>query len=271
MSHHHPSRTRRTVIATIAAGSLGSSAGCADTGSGTAGEGALSQVTVEETDLVVEYDPDTSATGVAVIAPSGEAFAERELTPGASRETIPIGTAYPPGTYTVQLVDDQTVVAAVEQPLRPDVVIRELKLGRNHPEEMYEEATDQVVRTETILQVENKGSGPEKLVQLRFEGYVPRPTPERSDDSGIVVVSEQPEFHAEPVVAPGSSIELYSRVFPFSSSSQEVNCEPGGSRGQFTVTLVGTVSDKDTQRRYRATYNGEDLLTCNISIQGEDQ
>jgi hypothetical protein len=151
--------------------------------------------------------------------------------------------------------------------LRPDIVIRELKLGRNYPEEMYEEAANQVVRTEVILRVENQGSGPEKLTQLQFGGYVPRPTPEESDDSGIVVVDEQPDFHTEPVINPGDSVELYSRVFPFSSSSQEVSCEPNGSDGQFTVTIVGTVCEENTQREYNVTYRGEDLLTCDISIQ----
>jgi hypothetical protein len=255
------------VLTTIAAGSL-AGAGCTDSRSTSSpGAGAISRVDVDDTELVVEYDSETSATGLAVIAPSGEAFAERQLTPGASQETIPIGTAYPPGMYTVQLIEEDSVVAAVEQSLRPDVVIRELKLGRNHPKEMYEGAADQVVRTEVILHVENQGSGPEKLIQLLFGGYVPRPTPEGLDDSGIVVVDEQPNFHTEPVINPGDSVQLYSRVFPFSSSSQEVSCEPNGSDGQFTVTIVGAVSEENTQKEYNVTYRGEELLTCDISIQ----
>ena len=267
MTHTTPSTTRRSVLTTIAAGSL-AVAGCTDSAStGLPGAGDISRVDVAGTELVVEYDAETSATGLTVIAPSGEAFAERQLTPGASQETISIGTAYPPSTYTVQLVDEQSVVAAVEQSLRPDVVIREVKLGRNHPEEMYEGAANQVVRTEVILHVENQGSGPEKLIQLQFGGYVPRPTPEGSDESGIVVVDEQPVFHTEPVINPGDSVELYSRVFPFSSSSQDVSCEPSGSDGQFTVTVVGAVSEETTQREYNVTYRGEDLLTCDISIQ----
>ncbi|ELZ39212.1 hypothetical protein C463_17373 [Halorubrum californiense DSM 19288] len=267
MTHTYPSITRRSVLTTVAAGSL-TVAGCSESRApATTGAGAITEVRVDDTTLVVEYDADTSATGLAVIAPSGEAFAERELTPGASQESIPIGTTYPPGTYTVQLVDADSVVAAVERSLRPEVVIRELKLARNHPEEMYEGATNQVVRTETMLHVENQGSGPEKLVQLRFDGYVPRPTPEQSDDSGIVVVDDQPEFHTEPVIDPGTSVELYSREFPFSSSSQEASCEPNGSDGQFTVTLVGSVSGDSTQQTYEVTYEGEDLLTCDISIQ----
>jgi hypothetical protein len=132
---------------------------------------------------------------------------------------------------------------------------------------MYEGAANQVIRTETILRVENRGSGPEKITQLQFGGYVPRPTPDDSDDSGIVVVDEQPEFHTKPVINPGDSVELYSRVFPFSSSSQDVRCEPNGSDGQFTVTIVGAVSEENVQRAYRVSYKGEDLLTCEISIQ----
>jgi hypothetical protein len=255
------------VLTTIAAGGFGMVAGCTNRSAGAPDAGDITAVRVDGTELVVEYDSATSATGLAVIAPSGEAFAERQLTPGASQETVAIGTAYPPGTYTVQLVEEQSVVAAVKQSLQPDIVIRDLKLARNHPEEMYEGAANQVIRTETILRVENRGSGPEKLTQLQFGGYVPRPTPDDSDDTGIVVVDEQPEFHTEPVINPGDSAELYSRVFPFSSSSQDVRCEPNGSDGQFTVTIVGAVSEENIQRAYRVTYEGEDLLTCEISIQ----
>ncbi|TKX87210.1 hypothetical protein EXE43_04435, partial [Halorubrum sp. SS5] len=118
MTQPIPSATRRTVLTTIAAGSL-AVAGCTDGSTGSTAAGDITAVRVDDTELVVEYDAETSATGLAVIAPSGEAFAERQLTPGASRETIPIGTAYPPGMYTVQLVDEQSVVAAVEQSLRP--------------------------------------------------------------------------------------------------------------------------------------------------------
>jgi hypothetical protein len=258
------------VLTTIATGGLVAVVGCASDASSEPGEGAFSAVHVEGTELVVEYDAETSATGLAVIAPSGEAFAERELTPGASRETIPIGTSYPPGTYTVQLVDADRVVAAVEQSIQPDIVIQELQLGRNNPEEMYEGAAEQVIRTEAILRVENRGSGPEKLIELQFGGYVPRPTPEQTDDSGIVVVDDQPNFHAEPVLKPDSTLVLYSRVFPFSSSSQEVSCEPEGVSGEMTVSLSGTVSDDTVQRTYGVTYTGDDLLTCDISIQGDD-
>jgi hypothetical protein len=134
---------------------------------------------------------------------------------------------------------------------------------------MYEGAAEQVIRTETILRVENRGSGPERLIQLEFGGYVPRPTPEQTDDSGIVVVDDQPQFHVEPVIKPGSSRVLYSRAFPFSSSSQEVSCEPNGSSGDVTVSLTGAVSEDSAQRTYEITYSGEDLLTCDISTQGD--
>ncbi|WP_321169000.1 hypothetical protein [Halorubrum sp. CBA1125] len=226
-------------------------------------------MTVEGTELVVEYDADTDATRLAVIAPSGEAFAERELTPGASRVTVPLGTAYPPGTYTVQLVDGESVVAAVEQALRPEIVIRELKLARNHPEEMYEGAADFTITTEVIVTIENVGSGPEKITALQFDGDVPRPTPEELDGSGIAAV-DRPVRYTKPVISSGERVTLYSRTFPFSPSGSGVECTPEGTDGQFRVTLRGNVAGELTEREYDVAYQGEDLTNCQITIERPD-
>ena len=266
MSHRSPTTTRRTVIATIAAGGLGTVVGCTDTGSGAPDTGALSNVTVDGTSLVVEYDSETSATRLAVIAPSGEAFAERELTLGASRETIPIGTAYPPGTYTVQLVEGQRVVAAIEQSLRPNVVIRELKLGRNHPEEMFEGAGSLTVTGEVIVTVENVGTGPEKLTKLHFDGDVPRPTPNDFSESGIAAV-DQPVTYTKPVINSGETRTIYSMTLPFGASSDVVSCTPDGTSGQFEIDLFGAVVGELTEQEYNVTYEGQSLSDCQITIQ----
>jgi hypothetical protein len=269
MTHHTPSTTRRTVLTTIATGSV-AVAGCTDSGStGSPGAGDISRVDVDGTELVVEYNAETSATGLAVIAPSGEAFAERELTAGASRETIAIGTAYPPGTYTVQLVDEQSVVAAVEQSLRPDVVIRELKLGRNHPDEMYEGAADFTVTSEVIVTIENIGTGPEELTRLHFDGDIPRPTPDELEESGIAAVN-QPVTYTEPVISPGDTTNIYSITFPFAPGGDVVSCTPEGTDGQFTVTLLGNVAGELTEREYDVTYQGQDLTDCQISVERAD-
>ncbi|TKX71865.1 hypothetical protein [Halorubrum sp. GN11GM_10-3_MGM] len=270
MSHRSPTTTRRTVIATIAAGGLGTVGGCTDTGAGATDSGALSNVTVDGTSLVVEYDSETSATGLAVIAPSGEAFAERELTPGASRETIPIGTAYPPGTYTVQLVEGQRVVAATEQSLRPDVVIRELKLGRNHPEEMFEGAGSFTITSEVIVTIENRGTGPEKLTKLLFSGDVPRPTPDQLSGSGIMAV-KRPVRYTKVTVTPGETHTLYSGTSPFGPNSGVVSCTPEGTSGQFTVGIEGNVVGELTEQKYDVAYQGEDLTDCQITIERVDK
>lgn len=266
MSHTSPPSTRRTVLTTIATGGALTVAGCADSRSGEPRSGALSTVTVEGTELVVEYESGTDATQLAVIGPSGEAFAERALTPGASRETVPIGTAYPPGTYTVQLVDSDRVTATVEQELRPEIVIRELQLARNHPEEMFDGAGNFTIATEVIVTVENVGTGPEKLTKLRFNGEVPRPTPEEMAGSGIMAIN-RPVRYTNPVIGPGELRTLYSRSFPFSPNSNTVECTPEGTSGQFTVALSGDVAEEVVEREYTASYRGENLSNCQITVE----
>lgn len=269
MSHTLPSPRRRTVLTTIATGGFVSVAGCTTGESSDPGSGALTAVTVEGTELAVEYDAETTASGLAVIAPSGEAFAERDLTPGASRETIPLGTAYPPGTYIVQLVDGDSVVAAVEQSLRPDVVIRELKLARNHPDEMYEGAASLTITGEVIVDVENVGTGPEKLTKLQFNGDVPQPTSDELSESGIAAV-EKPVTYTEPVLGSGERRTVYSRTLPFGPRSEQINCTPDGTSGRFEVSLTGNVGGKLAEKEYNVTYQGENLSECQITIERVD-
>ena len=270
MSHTPVSTTRRTVLTTIATGGLVTVAGCADeSDSSPPDSGALSSVTVEGTTLAVEFDPETDATRLAVIAPSGEAFAERELTPGASRETIPLGTAYPPGTYTVQLVDDDAVTAAVEQPIRPEIVITDLKLARNYPDEMYEGAGDLTISTEVILSVENRGSGPEKITALRFSGDIPNPTSNGFSGSGIAAIEEPVRF-TQPTIDSREALTLYSRSLPFSSSGNTVECTPEGTDGRFTVTLSSSVTEERAEQTYNVTYSGDNLSDCQITIEEAD-
>jgi hypothetical protein len=258
------------VLTTIATGGALTVAGCADSQSTEPGSGALSTVSVEGTDLFVEYEPGTDATQLAVIGPSGEAFAERALTPGASRETVPIGTAYPPGTYTVQLVDGDRVTAAVEQELRPEIVIQELQLARNHPEEMFDGAGNFTIATEVIVTVENVGTGPEELTKLRFNGDIPRPTPDGLEDSGIAAV-DQPVTYTKPVISPGETRTIYSITFPFSLNGSRIECTPEGTDGQFVVTLSGNVAGELAESEYKVTFQGENQSDCQISVERIEQ
>ena len=269
MSHIPLSPRRRTVLTTIATGGLVAVGGCASRDSDAPGPGAFSDVHVEGTELVVEYDAETTASELAVIAPSGEAFAARELTPGASQETIPIGTSYPPGTYTVQLVDGDSVVAAVEQSIRPDVVIQELKLARNHPDEMYEGAASLTTTGEVIVDVENVGTGPEKLTKLHFDGDVPQPTLDELSESGIAAV-DKPVTYTEPIIGSGERRTIYSRTLPFGPRSEEINCTAEGTSGRFEVSLTGKVGGKLAEQDYNVTYQGENLSECQITIERVD-
>ncbi|GAB7010757.1 hypothetical protein [Halorubrum trueperi] len=258
------------MLTTILTGGVATVAGCNDTGGASdPSRGALSSVSVEGTTLAVEFESETDATQLAVLAPSGEAFADRELTPGASRETIPLGTSYPPGTYTIQLVDGDSVMAAVEQPIRPDIAITDLQLARNHPDEMYEGAGDLTVSTEVIVGLENTGSGPEQITALQFSGDIPNPTPDDLSGSGIAA-PEEPVRFGKPTIEPGESLTIYSRSLPFSPNSSGVECTPEGTDGQFTTTLTSSVTGEETERTYTVTYRGDSLSECQIAIEERD-
>jgi hypothetical protein len=157
-------------------------------------------------------------------------------------------------------------VAAVEQSLRPDVVIRELKLARNHPEDLFEGARSFTITSEVIVTVENVGTGPERLTELQFTGDVPRPTPDELSGSGIMAVN-RPVRYAEPTVHPEETYTLYSGTFPFGPDSDVVSCTPEGTSGQFTVSLGGNVAGELTEEEYNVIYQGENLTDCQISIE----
>ncbi|TKX86560.1 hypothetical protein EXE43_07690, partial [Halorubrum sp. SS5] len=167
------------------------------------------------------------------------------------------------------LVDEQSVVAAVEQSLRPDVVIRELKLGRNHPEEMFEGAGSLTITGEAIVTVENVGTGPEKLTELHFDGDIPRPTPDDLSESGIAAVN-QAITYTKPIINSGSMRTIYSMTLPFGASSDVVSCTPDGTTGQFEVSISGAVGGDLAEQEYNVTYEGQNLSDCQITIERTD-
>jgi hypothetical protein len=141
-----------------------------------------------------------------------------------------------------------------------------VKLGRNHPEEMYEGAGGLTVTGEAIVTVENVGTGPEKLTELHFDGDVPRPTPDDLSESGIAAV-DQPVTYTEPVVNSGETRTIFSMTLPFGASSDVVSCTPDGTSGQFVVRISGRVGGELSEREYSVTYEGQNLSDCQITIE----
>lgn len=266
MIHTNQHLHRRTVLGSIAGSTVLPLAGCTGPpdGQGNPG-GAIRDVTVSEMQLVVTLREDASVDGLTVIRPDGSEFATRSVAAGVTRETFDLGMPYSPGEYEVHAVADDETVDETSLDIRPDVRITDLKLGRNHPNEMYKGASDQAIRSEAIVTVENHGTGPDAVTQLRFEGDVPQPTPDDFDESGIYDTESDFGGHLERAfVEPGSGLVLFSNSRPFSSTGDNVSC--GKVQGQFTVGIKTQIERKDTTTSFGISYQGNDQTNCDISI-----
>ncbi|ELY96223.1 hypothetical protein C483_00315 [Natrialba hulunbeirensis JCM 10989] len=223
---------------------------------------------VEGTELVLEFTENSSVEQVNVIDPNGESFAERSIAAGVDRETIEIGTEYEPGDYDVVALeggDEQTTQSVT---IKPDVRITDLRLARNHPDEMFEGASDIDIRTETIISVENLGTGPDEAVRLTFSGDAPRPTPDEYDGSGIYDEESSIRREADSIeLPPGEGIILYSQLMPFSASGENASCSPETEEGAFRVILETVVQENSPSKEYGVSFTGEELNDCTIEIE----
>ena len=258
--------TRRTVLRATAFGAVPLLAGCSDQShpesdaGSSPGSGPITDVHVTDTDLVVEIDPDAGGTELSVIDPDGEAFAERSLAAGVRRESVPVGTAYEPGTYEIRLVDADETLATTTYEIYPDLAITDLKLGRNHPEEMYEGADDLTTEAEVIITLTNTGTAPAEMTQLSFDGDVPQPTPDQFEESGIYG-----EDSETAVVPHDRETVVYSDSRPFSPTGGNVDCsgEPIEAEAEIRMRLR---SHSDIEYEIRIEYQQSENLSCEIDI-----
>ena len=272
--------TRRIVLSGIATGVFGAASGCLSGTSETdrsksdepeaEGSGIFDAVFVEGMDLVLEFTEESSVDHVNVIDPNGELFAERTIPTGVRRETIEIGTSYSPGDYEIVALEDEEEQATRSLTIEPDVQIADLRLARNHPDEMFEDASDIDIRTETIIRLENRGTGPDEIVGLSFSGDVPRPTPADFEDSGIYDTESDLRRHADSIeIPPDNEVIIYSQLMPFSVSGENVGCSPDGQQGEFEVNVKSAVHEDPVSSTYSVTYTGTDLNECEIEIEAE--
>lgn len=261
--------SRRTVLGSITSIGLAVVSGCLGSvhsnGEGDGQSNPFTQVTVEGVDLVVEISPEAPVDQVAVIAPSGERFAEQSISPGVTRKSVRLGTDYDPGEYEIRgLVEGETAGKTTIE-IRPNVQITDLKLAQNHPDEMYEGAERLAIGAEAIVTVRNQGSGPASIVALRFDGDVPQPSPKNYEKSGIYDVESDIRKNVEEVVLPPhEDIILYSTSRPFSPTGDNISCSPSTAEGKFEV-LVRTQSGDFASRIYSVTYTGSGLFGCQIN------
>ncbi|NUE02330.1 hypothetical protein HUB97_07485 [Halorubraceae archaeon YAN] len=268
-SNRTDTSSRRSVLTSIATvGAIGV-AGCLGDDEDAPTEpdqGPFSDIRIEGLDIVIELDRD-SIDVVNVIDPTGSLFTQQRIETGVTRETIRLGTSYVPGVYEfVALVDDESI-GSTERRIEPDLEIVDFKLGRDYPEEMWDGAGPNAIRTEAIVTVKNTGTGPTGITQLRFDGDVPRPTPEDYPTSGIYDtdrgLGEVDVLH----IHSGSEESLQSRTSPFSSVSGVVECSPETTEG-IIVCHISTVHTEVTGSKiFVAQYTGESLSDCEVTVE----
>ncbi len=262
---HNETTTRRTLLGSIVTGAIGAVSGCLGSPDG---EDIFADVFVDGTELVVDLEKP-AVDQVDLLTPSGQRFADQSLSGDTDQVTIEIGTEYEPGEHEVVAIEDGDELGRKPVTIEPDVRITELRLGRNHPDEMFDGASDREIRTEVILEVRNKGTGPEKALRLEFDGDIPRRTPSKDEfpESGIYDVDSDIGGHAEFVKLPADeSVTLYSQRRPFSSHSERVSCEPETQQGQLEVSVDTAVQDGAVSELYNISYTGEDLIQCDIEV-----
>jgi len=273
MPRHSPDVDRRTALRTVASASLAGIAGClsqdSSPGDGTgSSEGPLQQVAVDGTAVVVNLASNADVDRINLIQPNGELFAQQAVAAGAQQVLLEIGTTYPPGKYDIVAIRGEETVTEHSFELRPEIRIRAVGLFRNHPEkpwdEMYGESqTDSKKNGEAFVTVQNTGSGPTAITELRFTGDIPNSI-DNPRGNGIYGTDRV-------VVSPGETVDLFSDSFPFGSKIGDdgMGCSTSGNRGQFTVIIDVQTSPHEVTKAYNVKYAGSDQMqNCNITISG---
>ncbi|WP_435075661.1 hypothetical protein [Halorubrum sp. HHNYT27] len=273
MTRDNPQLSRRTALRTVAVAAFGSVAGCLNNGDSPGGGnstpseegGIIQQVTVEGTELVIEYSSEKGVDQINLVQPNGELFGQRETAAGSQQVSFEIGTSYEPGEYTVMALSGEETLAESSSVVQPEIGIRDVGLYRNNPEKPWDEVygdteTDRLKNGEAYVTVENTGSGPEAVVELIFSGDVPNPV-EDPRGSGMYETEQV-------VVSPGETTDLFSSSFPFGSESEDgMGCSPDGNSGQFTVTVRTQVGGDPVSKTFNVQYSGStEMSDCEVSI-----
>ncbi|MFC7325878.1 hypothetical protein ACFQMF_15010 [Halorubrum rutilum] len=273
MTQDNPHLSRRTALQTVVGSTLVSVAGCLNNGD-SSGDGnstpsdegrIIQRITVEGTELVVEYSSEERVDQINLVQPNGELFGQRETAAGSQRVSFEIGTSYEPGEYTVVALSGEETLAESSSVIQPEIEIQEVGLYRNNPEKPWDEVygdteTDRLKNGEAYVTVENTGSGPEAIVELIFSSDVPNPV-EDPRGSGMYETEQV-------VISPGETTDLFSSSFPFGSESEEgMGCSPDGNSGQFTVTVRTQVGGDQVSKSFDVQYSGStEMSDCEVSI-----
>jgi len=283
MTRDHPHISRRNALRTVAGATLTSVAGCLnnggssgtpDDGTGTSeSQGPLKRVAVEDTTIVVELSAEADVDQVNLIQPNGELFGKRDVAAGAQQVSFEIGTSYEPGEYRVVALKGEESVVETSLPIQPSLTIIEMGIGRNQPEKMWDDSSDEIAE-EAFVTVENQGSGPDAITKLLFLGDVPYPSDEEGtnyanneDVSGIYDPLSDSEV-SEVIVAAGDQVTIYSSRSPFAFvPGSGTSCKDEQQSGQFELILERPVEEAQLTKNYSIQYSAStEADNCEITI-----
>ncbi|MFC6862628.1 hypothetical protein ACFQGE_04020 [Halomicroarcula sp. GCM10025817] len=282
MTQDNPHLSRRTALRTVTGAALVSMAGCLD-GNGSTGpngssspeneSGVFQQVTVEGTELIVQFDSDSEFDQINLIQPDGELFGQREVAAGSQQVSFDLGTTYAPGEYEIVALSGEETVGESSLSVKPNLGIVEMGIGRNQPEEMWD-GSESETEEEAFVTLENQGTGPDAVTKLLFIGDVPYP----SDDEGTNYVDDEdvsgiydPESDSEVeqvIIAPEEQITLYSSRSPFAFvPGAGTSCSEESKTGEFELILETRVGGDRVTKTYRIQYSAsQEPDNCEISI-----
>jgi hypothetical protein len=273
MTTQNPHISRRTVFRTVAGTALAGLAGClGDSDSGTpdngtdplAGQDQIERVAVEGTTLVVELSEGAEVDQINLIEPNGEFFGQRKVATGAQQVSFDLRTSYVPGEYRIVALNGGETEAEVSTEIRPEIQILDVGLFRNNPDKPWDEVygespTDSKKNGEAFVTVQNTGSGPDAIVELRFTGDVPNPV---EDPRGGGIYEED---HI--LISAGETVDLFSDSFPFGSEIGGMGCSTDGNSGQFTVVLETQNTGQQVTKAFDVRYtDSSEMYDCEISI-----
>jgi len=273
MTTQNPHISRRTVFQTVAGTALAGLAGClGDNDSGTpddgtdplAGQDQIERVAVEGTTLIVELSTRAEVDQINLIKPNGEFFGQREVATGARQVSFELRTSYAPGEYRVVALNEEETKAEVSTEIRPEIQILDVGLFRNNSDKPWDEVygespTDSKKNGEAFVTIQNTGSGPDAVVDLRFAGDVPNPV---EDPRGSGIYKED---HI--VISAGETVDLFSDSFPFGSEIGGMGCSIDGNSGQFTVVLETQNTSQQVTKEFDVRYtDSSEMYDCEITI-----
>ena len=263
--------SRRALLGGIAGTTITGLSGCtSDNGENSSGPrtGGFETVIVEGTDLVVELVDDHPLDRLSIIDPNGEQFAEQGLPAGVTRQTFPLGSNYRPGEYEIIGIADDEMYSSTSMKIKPDITITDLRLGLNHPDEMYETFTDRGAEREVLIQVENSGLGHDSLRRLTFSGNVPRPSPDDQEESGILDTDSEIALDAEEVILPpGEERTIFSNSMPFGPGADGTVCAATSSGSSFEVHLETSVNESGVTRSYELSHSSSEESDCEVEVE----